>query len=287
MDSHFIRIITLQSVSTLQQLLVRAVSNRSSDKSGTVRYHVFQIAKPHTGSTLLNCILQGLLDRPYEKYSYLPSQKPGDNGKPAPWPLNANQTHAHPYPFIWHDGRLLTAQDHLGVTTVTKTHVVDVDRLHKYFGALFDHMLYVAANRADKKLSIRKDYCDLDYVLCVDYDDFSYTPGTLDEIADSVQRVKSKLEDKFPVLVDTEMDVQEAVERVKLMEKSAESMADKSVEEHELYFGIHGGGHRNHEVLVSTCSLILFPAASSIVNSYFVVLFQCKQLSVRLFDFLP
>lgn len=37
------------------------------DDDGGTSFHIFQIAKPHTGSTLLNCILQGLLDEPFEK----------------------------------------------------------------------------------------------------------------------------------------------------------------------------------------------------------------------------
>eukprot|EP00562_Extubocellulus_spinifer_P017243 CAMPEP_0178609718 /NCGR_PEP_ID=MMETSP0697-20121206/38789_1 /TAXON_ID=265572 /ORGANISM="Extubocellulus spinifer, Strain CCMP396" /LENGTH=1413 /DNA_ID=CAMNT_0020248299 /DNA_START=166 /DNA_END=4403 /DNA_ORIENTATION=- len=198
-----------------------------SPSDGT-SYHIFQIAKPHTGSTLLNCILQGLLDEPFEKYSFLPIVKPAEDGRFGSYPQGVTESSVEndPYPFILHDGRLKMAEDNMDVTTVTKTHIVDVEELEEEFGHLFERVFYVAANRAAKDITIREEYCELDNVLCIDYDDFAYTPD------DS--------------LIDVDMDVDEAVKRVKLMEKATTEMADKSFKEHEPYFGIHGG-HRNRD----------------------------------------
>jgi len=220
-----------------------------SPSDGT-SYHIFQIAKPHTGSTLLNCILQGLLDEPFEKYSFLPIVKPAEDGRFGSYPQGVTESSVEndPYPFILHDGRLKMAEDNMDVTTVTKTHIVDVEELEEEFGHLFERVFYVAANRAAKDITIREEYCELDNVLCIDYDDFAYTPddSSLEDIAAIVERVKLGLEEKFPLLIDVDMDVDEAVKRVKLMEKATTEMADKSFKEHEPYFGIHGG-HRNRD----------------------------------------
>ncbi len=226
------------------------------DLDGTT-FHIFQIAKPHTGSTLLNCILQGLLDEPYEKYSFLPAVKPNDGGRLGPYPQGITESNRQvkeePYPFILHDGRLKMAQDNLDVTVVTKTHIVDVDELENEFSHLFDNTFYVSANRAEKGISIDSEYCDNPNVLCFDYDDFAYKPDENDDytesikvIVDIVQRVKEGLESKFPLLRNVDMNVEEATKRAKLMEKVTEEMAAKSFKEHEPYFGIHGG-HRNRE----------------------------------------
>ena len=227
------------------------------DEVDGTTFHLFQIAKPHTGSTLLNCILQGLLDEPYEKYSFLPAVKPTDGGRLGPYPQGITesnrQVREEPYPFILHDGRLMMAQDNLDVTVVTKTHVVDVDELEDEFGHLFDNTFYVAANRREKGISIDSEYCDYPNVLCIDYDDFAYKPDENDDYTDSievivdvVQRVKEGMELKFPLLRNVEMNVEEATKRVKLMEKATEEMAAKSFKDHEPSFGIHGG-HRNRE----------------------------------------
>ena len=224
------------------------------DDDGGTTFHIFQIAEPHTGSTLLNCILQGLLDEPFEKYNFLPFYKPTDGGLFGPYPQGITESDAQvqnePYPFILHDGRLKMAQENMDVTTVTKTHIVDVDELEENFGHLFDDTFYVAANRAEKSISIDAEYCEYDNVLCFDYDDFAYKPDefedgdSLEIITDIVRRVKAGLEQKFPLLRNVEMSVEEATKRVKLMEKTTEEMAGKSFKEHEPYFGIHGG-HRN------------------------------------------
>ena len=226
------------------------------DDDGGTTFHIFQIAKPHTGSTLLNCILQGLLDEPFEKYNFLPAVKPTDGGRFGPYPQGITESDAQvqdePYPFILHDGRLKMAQENMDVTAVTKTHVVDVDELEEEFGHLFDDTFYVAANRAEKGISIDAEYCEYDNVLCFDYDDFAYKPDeiadddSLEVIADIVRRVKAGLEQNFPLLRNVEMSVEEATKRVKLMEKATEEMAGKSFKEHEPYFGIHGG-HRNRD----------------------------------------
>ena len=157
-----------------------------------------------------------------------------------------------PYPFILHDGRLKMAQENMDVTAVTKTHVVDVDELEEEFGHLFDDTFYVAANRAEKGISIDAEYCEYDNVLCFDYDDFAYKPDEIEDgdslevISDIVRRVKAGLEQKFPLLRNVEMSVEEATKRVKLMEKATEEIVGKSFKEHEPYFGIHGG-HRNRD----------------------------------------
>ena len=226
------------------------------DLDGTT-FHIFQIAKPHTGSTLLNCILQGLLDEPFEKYAFLPVSKPDDGGRFGPYPQGITESNRQvkeePHPFILHDGRLKLAQDNLDVTVVTKTHVVDVDELEDEFGHLFDNTFYVAANRREKGISIDSDYCDYPNVLCIDYEDFAYNPNENDDytesiefISDIVQSVKEGLESKFPLIRNVEMNVEEATKRAKLMEKATEEMAAKTFKEHEPYFGIHGG-HRNRE----------------------------------------
>ena len=43
-------------------LLISAGGDEWDDDLDGTTFHIFQIAKPHTGSTLLNCILQGLLE---------------------------------------------------------------------------------------------------------------------------------------------------------------------------------------------------------------------------------
>merc|ERR1719491_335263 len=97
-------------------------------------FHVFQIAKPNVGSTLLNCILQGLLDKPASEYSFIPAVPPSNGGKHGPWPPGVTQKYVDELardgkvnPFLFHNGRLKLAQENLWVTAVTKTHIVDVN----------------------------------------------------------------------------------------------------------------------------------------------------------------
>lgn len=219
---------------------------QSSTEEEQVLFHVFQIAKPHTGSTLLNCILQGLLDEPFEKYSFLFARHPRDNGRYGPYPPNADL--ADPYPFILHDSRLKLTKESIDVTAVTKTHIVDVDALQREFGPLFGQLYFIAANRAEKGISIDDKYCKYSNVLCLDYGDFSYSTGgsSLVDVVSVVTRVKKDIITKFPLLQNLDMDVEEAAHRVKLMEKATTIMAEKAFKEHEPYFGIHGG-HRDRD----------------------------------------
>merc|ERR1719199_2039409 len=66
-------------------------------------YHIFQVAKPHTGSTLLNAILQGLFEQESASYAFLPKRPPGqDDLRFGPYPLGVEEDDIAgvPLPFI-------------------------------------------------------------------------------------------------------------------------------------------------------------------------------------------
>ena len=193
-----------------------------------------KVAKPHTGSTLLNAILQGLFDEEDASYSFLPKRPPGqDDLRFGLYPLGVEEADIADVtlPFIVHEGKLKLSRDHLSDTIVTKTHVVDIDLIGETFGRHFEQIYYVVANRAEKDISIDEKYCGYSNVLCIDYDDFAYSPdsSSSEEITGNIQQIKILL-GKFVFPDDCSLDDERALGRVRKMEKATEIMANKSCE---------------------------------------------------------
>ena len=194
-----------------------------------------QVAKPHTGSTLLNAILQGFFDEEDASYAFLPKRPPGqDDLRFGPYPPGVEEAGVADItlPFIVHEGKLKLSRDHLSDTIVTKTHVIDIDLIEETFGRHFQHIYYVVANRAEKDILIDEKYCSYSKVLCVDYDDFAYSPdsSSSEEILEKVQQIKKNLQNKFAFLEDYDLGVERTLDRVKKMEEATEMMASKTCE---------------------------------------------------------
>ena len=194
-----------------------------------------QVAKPHTGSTLLNAILQGFFDEEGASYAFLPKRPPGqDDLRFGHYPPGVEEADVADItlPFIVHEGKLKLSRDHLSDTIVTKTHVVDIDLIEETFGRHFERMYYVVANRAEKDISIDEKYCSYPNVLCVDYDDFAYSPdsSSSEEISEKVKQIKNTFLDKFAFLGKYDLDIGRTLDRVKEMEKATTMMAGKTCE---------------------------------------------------------
>jgi len=213
-------------------------------------FHVFQIAKPHTGSTLLNCILQGLLEESIETgYAFLREAKPGDKVFKSNDDDDGEEikdSDGATFPVILHDDKVKRATaSTINATMVTKTHLVNVDELEMAFGHKFGYSMYIASNRETKGLGIQNRYCKYPNVLCLDYDDFTYdSSDNENDIEEVVLRVREAMLNQFHVLQNVEMDTNRAIERLKEMEKTTVIMENRPFEVHEPRFGIHGG-HRN------------------------------------------
>lgn len=221
--------------------------------------HVFQISLPHSGSTLLNCILQGLLEESIDTgYAFLRDAKAGDivivddkEGENQNIIIKDDHSSMFTHPVVMHDGMFREASPtSLNATRVTKLHSVNVDDLQKNFGHWFDTSLYVASTRSAKGLEVDERYCTYPNVICMDYDDFAYEASVDDEdvatkrVAEVVGKVKDELIQKFDSLQYVDMNVDRAVLRVREMESVTKEMIDLPFDEHEKRFGIHGG-HRN------------------------------------------
>ena len=194
-----------------------------------------QVAKPHTGSTLLNAILQGLFDEEDASYSFLPKRSPGQGDlRFGPYPVGVEEADIAgiALPFIVHEGKLKLSRDHLSDTIVTKTHVVDIDLIEEAFHQHFEQIYYVVANRAEKDIFVDERYCNYPNVLCVDYDDFAYSPdsSSSNEIMEKIQEIKKGMLDKFVFPNDCPMVTERSFDRVKKMEEATEMMASKTCE---------------------------------------------------------
>lgn len=210
--------------------------------------HIFQISRPHSGSTLLNCILQGLLEESLDTgYAFLRDAKAGDIV------IADDGTDQNvKAKVILHDGVLRKATPKsLNATKVTKVHSVDVDDLQGSFGNWFETSLYVASTRDAKGLDVEEKYCAYPNVICLDYDDFVYEASPDEDvatkrIAEVVGKVRDELTKKFDLLQNTEINIDRAVRRVRAMEEVTKNMIELPFDEHERRFGIHGG-HRNRD----------------------------------------
>jgi len=220
--------------------------------------HVFQISRPHSGSTLLNCILQGLLEESLDTgYAFLRNAKAGDivvadDSKGQNTKAKVENASTFTNPVILHDGVLRKANPKaLNATKVTKVHSVDVDELHERFGHWFETSLYVASTRLAKGLKVEEQHCAYPNVICLDYVDFVYEASpdqdvATKHIAEVVGKIRDALVQKFDSLQSVEMDIDQAVRRVRAMEEATKEMIDLPFGEHESRFGIHGG-HRNRD----------------------------------------
>lgn len=246
----------LGSTKHSKSLLSGTTKSKSSED-----IHVFQISLPHSGSTLLNCILQGLLEESIDTgYAFLRDAKAGDivivddkEGENQNINIKDDRSSMFTHPVVMHDGMFREASPtSLNATRVTKLHSVNVDDLlvQQNFGHWFDTSLYVASTRSAKGLEVDERYCTYPNVICMDYDDFAYEASVDDEdvatkrIAEVVGKVKDELIQKFDSLQYVDMNVDQAVLRVREMERVTKEMIDLPFDEHEKRFGIHGG-HRN------------------------------------------
>jgi hypothetical protein len=207
------------------------------ERAPTQKYHIFQISKPHTGSTLMTNLLIGLVSH--------------------------DPTNEHVV-FLEKEARILSYRGKIyrgsdcNVTVVTKTHQTKVDRLTKLFASQFDRLYFVAVNRGKKK-SVSDRYCrNYTNVLCFEYGDTVYNSTSPDEEASNranvVHRVRKALQDKFEYFAGYYLDETAAVKRLEEMDTVVEEYKQYDFTRVNHKFEIHGG-HRNRVVAIQNKSM--------------------------------
>lgn len=181
-------------------------------KAPTSKYHIFVASKPDSGSTLLANMLLGLFDD-----------------------ADANQNFMH-YNFAIVEPEGANIDD----TTVTKTHINDLDVIYTHFRDDYDQIFFVVTNRGQARLEER--YCGPDYshmILCLEYDEFIYADES--KMKDSISFVAKRIHDQFPYFENAELDEDNCAKRLKEMGEEMEAMKDMSFTQANRKFGVHGG----------------------------------------------
>lgn len=206
-------------------------------------YHVFQVARPHTGSTMLNNILIGLFENGVEQnqafmhaYDYIEYVPP---------PLSSEEDPTYEQiidPRQYEEGER-HHESSIYSTDVTKTHLVRIDVQIEKFEGQFDHIFFVVAQRGNNTVASR--YCSDDkgskyrgMVLCLDYDDFKYQ--TREEMVKSVATVRRRIQQLLPYFARIQFDEAAAVERLVAMSEMSERMKNEHFEVYDTKFGIYG-----------------------------------------------
>mmetsp|Transcript_2933 Transcript_2933/g.8532 ORF Transcript_2933/g.8532 Transcript_2933/m.8532 type:complete len:514 (+) Transcript_2933:85-1626(+) len=188
----------------------------------TSAYHIFQSSIGMSGSTLLSNILIGLFEGPDATYSFLERDWKTHFAGSLDAPINS--------------------------TVVTKTHVINVDDLvERYLGneeevGKFERIFVVSSTRGEAHIDDK--YCDpanlqySQFVLCLDYDEFTYKQP--EEMAKSVSFVRQRLVEAFPYFANIPFDEQRTIARLEEMAQVMEQMKDEKFGTMDRKFGIHG-----------------------------------------------
>ena len=187
----------------------------------TATYHIFQSSIGMSGSTLLSNILIGLFEGADATYSFLEQDWKTHFGGDMDAPINS--------------------------TVVTKTHVINVDDIvERYSGTAdegkFERIFVVSSSRGEAHIDDK--YCDAtsaqynQFVLCLDYDDFTYKQA--EDMAKSVSFVRQRLVEAFPYFFNIAFDEEQTVARLEEMARVMEQMKDEKFGKMDQKFGIHG-----------------------------------------------
>ena len=187
----------------------------------TSTYHIFQSSIGMSGSTLLSNILIGLFEGADATYSFLEQDWKTHFGGDMDAPINS--------------------------TVVTKTHVINVDDIvERYSGRAdegkFERIFVVSSSRGEAHIDDK--YCDAtnpqynQFVLCLDYDDFTYKQPA--DMAKSVSFVRQRLVEAFPYFANIAFDEEQTVKRLEEMARVMEQMKDEKFGKMDQKFGIHG-----------------------------------------------
>ena len=187
----------------------------------TSTYHIFQSSIGMSGSTLLSNILIGLFEGAGATYSFLEQDLKTHFGGDMDAPINS--------------------------TVVTKTHVINVDDIvERYSGTAeegkFERILVVSSSRGEAHIDDK--YCDVtnpqynQFVLCLDYDDFTYKQPT--DMAKSVSFVRRRLVEAFPYFANIAFDEEQTIKRLEEMAQVMELMKNEKFGKMDQKFGIHG-----------------------------------------------
>mmetsp|Transcript_2470 Transcript_2470/g.5684 ORF Transcript_2470/g.5684 Transcript_2470/m.5684 type:complete len:321 (+) Transcript_2470:109-1071(+) len=207
-------------------------------------YHIFQVARPHTGSAILNNILLGLFENGVDQnqafmhaYDYIEYVPPPLSNEEDPTfeqiidPRQYKEGERH------HESSIYS-------TVVTKTHLVRIDVQIEKFEGQFDHIFFLVAQRGNNTVASR--YCSDDkgskyrgMVLCLDYDDFHCQ--TREEMVKSVATVRRRIQQVLPYFSRIQFDEAAAVERLVAMSETTERLKNEPLEVYDTKFGIYGG----------------------------------------------
>ena len=187
----------------------------------TATYHIFQSSIGMSGSTLLSNILIGLFEGADATYSFLEQDWKNHYKGDMDAPINS--------------------------TVVTKTHVINVDDIvERYSGTAdegkFERIFVVSSSRGEAHIDDK--YCDvanpqyIQFVLCLDYDDFTYKQS--EDMAKSVSFVRQRIVQAFPYFANTAFDEEQTVARLEEMARVMEQMKDEKFGKMDQKFGIHG-----------------------------------------------
>ena len=187
----------------------------------TAAYHIFQSSIGMSGSTLLSNMLIGLFEGPDATYSFLEQDWKTHFAGNMDAPINS--------------------------TVVTKTHVINVDDIvERYSGTAddgkFERIFVVSSSRGEAHIDDK--FCDAtnpqynQFVLCLDYDDFTYKQP--EDMAKSVSYVRQRLVQAFPYFANIAFDEEQTVTRLEEMARVMEQMKDEKFGKMDKKFGIHG-----------------------------------------------
>ena len=171
---------------------------------------IIQCSPPHTGSTVLVNILNGLVcnNKPITFINF--------NNKPGYMIIN----------------NLLKDTD----TCIIKTHICNIDRLIKH---LENYRLFFICSERDDKI-INSKYYTYNNVLIIKYDEILETPNY------SIDNIVSHIHDKLVGFLPSEigLNADEAINRINNMNNTYKLIKDKPFSYVDRFYHLHGS-HRN------------------------------------------
>mmetsp|Transcript_11895 Transcript_11895/g.25749 ORF Transcript_11895/g.25749 Transcript_11895/m.25749 type:complete len:318 (-) Transcript_11895:129-1082(-) len=216
--------------------------------SPTSDYHFFQVGKHHTGSTLLANILWGLFD------------DTSDDDVDTVYSMHGYD------PRIGRFGQSLNhgPDPRLNVTVVSKTHYTNIDHMIEEYASQFGHgVFFVVSNRGSERIDDK--YCEgrsgdnySSIVVCFEYDTFAYTCNSTakemihgagedcDGREEAVRHVTKQIQSQLGYFSRVKFDIQRAVDRLRRMDETTESIKNFTFGYADPTYGVHGG-HRNRE----------------------------------------
>ena len=205
---------------------------RELQSAPTTAYHVFQVGRHHTGSTLLANILWGLFDGVDTKYAMH-----GRDSRTRLFGVSSNDAPAH-----------------INVTVVTKTHYDNIDHMLEEYSKQFHKVFFVVSNRGSERVDSK--YCQdekyFSLVTCFEYETFAYTCNDgnetmANEIREGVvSNVAKQIQGQLVYFSEVNFDIKRAAERLRKMDETTEAIKNRPFGYADPTFGMHGG-HRNRE----------------------------------------